>query len=541
MKPLIRLVPRYIRSISHYPQPSICIRLRAQTPFIRSLATLPPDSHKPQDSDKSHEEDTPQTSQSSVPSQHDPSTSQSLSSSPKAYKSSPLPPSKETYTPITSQDWHELESNIDPVPETNWLDSDNPVPLNKDYPLTQAEYDALPPIEKSRLSNEDYRRRKLEYLREQKLNDHNHLHPLGEPFKMPMVAYHRGYAPEGTTPPPIQKIPWQLRRPWNWIRGGVAVLVTASLLAGIAAWGILHKDEFELRMLEKRNPAPGDWPEKARGYYAVALHHKKEGQTQLAVWALQRAIVEAGYRWVLEPENSPPAQHAHKGKAELDIYTAWVLRMLVMWEIELQHWDKALAIMGGLSTAYGGEDPLSLARRSDLLRIMALPTEKMNGVEAANMMFRTAISYAGYELPKNPKDPIILPEGMRGDAVLLRVLEEYMIFQIHNGLKSAKQALPTLLSIAKVYRQTPYPIRDVCGEGIVMLHIGEIMYSLGHQDESIQWTERAVNGTRAALPKQTNEEDQIRCSECVGSGCNSLGILYEVHDYAYLWLTVGTR
>ena len=461
--------------------------------------------------------------QSNVPSPHDPSPSQILSSSPKAYNSTPSPSEESTYSPITSQDWHEIEANIDPVPPREWLDSDSPVPLNKDWPISQAEFNILPPEEKSRLANEDLRRKKLDFLRQEKLQDHNHLHPFGEPFTMPMVAPHRGYAPEGTTPPPIQKIPWQLRRPWSWIRTGGIALCLAALLAAVAAWVIQHQDEWKLRNLEKKNPAPQDWTEKARGYYAVALHHRKEGEIQLAVWALQRAIVEAGYRWVIEPANVPEEE-----RISLDLANAWVIRTLVTWEIELEHWDKAISLMEGLSTAYVDENSLNHARRSDLLRILALPTEKTKGVQSANAMFQTAIAYAGYELPKNPKDPIILPEGMQGNALLLRVLEEYIIFQIQHGLKSAKQALPTLLSIANVYRQTPHNMRDVCAEGLVMLHIGEIMYALGHQDESIQWTERAVQSTRKARKNQSTDEDRQRCSECVGNGSNSLGILYEV-------------
>ena len=467
--------------------------------------------------------ESPDNTQSNLPSQDDPSTSQTLSSSPKAYKFTPPPSEERTYSPITSKDWHEIEANIDPVPPREWLDSDSPVPLNKDWPISQAEFNILPPEEQSRLVNEDFRRDKLDFLRQEKLQDHNHLHPLDEPFTMPMVSPHRGYAPEGTTPPPIQKIPWQLRRPWNWIRTGGIALVVGTLLAAVAALVIQHKDEWKLRNLEKKTPAPKDWTEKARGYYAIALHHKNEGETQLAVWALQRAFVEAGYRWVIEP-----ASVSEEGRIPLDLANAWAIRTLMMWEIELEHWDKAISLMEGLSTAYEDENSLNHARRSDLLRILALPTEKTKGVQSANAMFQTAIALAGYELPKNPKDPIILPEGMQGNALLLRVLEEHIIFQIRHGLKSAKQALPTLLSIANVYRQTPYAIRDVCTEGLVMLHIGEIMYALGHQEESIQWTESAVQSTRKARKNQSTDEDRQRCSECVGNGGNSLGILYEV-------------
>jgi hypothetical protein len=132
------------------------------------------------------------------------------------------------------------------------------------------------------------------------------------------------------------------------------------------------------------------------------------------------------------------------------------------------------------------------------------------------------------ELPKNKRETIELPQNMQGHAILLRTLDEYLIFQIRHGLKTAKQALPSFLSIAKVYRNTPLPLRDICGEGEVMLHIGEIMYTLGHADESLQWTERAVTSTRRVINDQTVEENRLRCSECVGNGCNSLGILYEV-------------
>src|SRR5439155_2233976 len=123
-------------------------------------------------------------------------------------------------------------------------------------------------------------------------------------------------------------------------------------------------------------------------------------------------------------------------RISLDLANAWVIRTLLLWEIELEHWDKSISLMEGLSTAYEEDSLLNRARRSDLLRIAALPTEKTKGVEAACAMFRTAIEFVGLKLPKNPKDPIILPEGMRGNGLLLRVLAEYVIFQIRHGLKS---------------------------------------------------------------------------------------------------------
>jgi hypothetical protein len=73
-----------------------------------------------------------------------------------------------------------------------------------------------------------------------------------------------------------------------------------------------------------------------------------------------------------------------------------------------------------------------------------------------------------------------------------------------------------------------------------MLHIGEILYALGHKDESFQWIEKGVKSARQAMSTQNNEEDAQRCSECVGNGCNSLGILFEVFPFLAL-LIPGTR
>jgi len=424
---------------------------------------------------------------------------------------------------MTSKDWAEIESNVPQVPPQNWLESDKPVPLNKDWPISQAEYDILSPEEQARLAQEDLNRRDFDRIRSDKLYDHNHLHPGGTPFRAPMVAYHRGHAPEGTTPPPVQQIPWQLRRPWNWIRNGGIGLFAGALLAAVVAFGIQYQDEFKLRNLEKKTPAPNDWSDKARAYYAVALNHRKEGEQQHAVWALQRALVEAGYRWVLEPDKVPEQE-----RRPLDLANAWVVRTLILWEIELQHWDKAIGLMEGLSTAYEEDNSLNRMRRSDLLRILAPPTEKTKGAEAAAALLQTAMEYLGYEIPKSPKEEITVPDNLRGNSIFLRALQDYLILQIRHGGQSPKQALPTFLSIAKAYRQTPYPLRDVCSESSVMLNIGEIMYAVGHADESFEWTERGVDSARQALNQQPHEESRQRCSECVGNGYNSLGILHEV-------------
>jgi hypothetical protein len=255
---------------------------------------------------------------------------------------------------------------------------------------------------------------------------------------------------------------------------------------------------------------------------------------QHAAWAMQRALVEAGYRWVIDGKTDD-----EEPKKPLDIPNAWVVRTLVLWEIDLGHWEKAITLMDALSTAYDEDTPENRLRRSDLLRLMAIPTEKTMGVQAAMPILQSSISFAGLEVPRNPREPIVLPEHMKGNALLLRPLVEYIVLQIRSGILSPKKALPTLLSIARVYRETPLPLRDICGEGAVQLNIGEIMYALGRKDESLEWTKRAVNGTRSAVDQQPSEEDRQRCVECIGNGCNSLGILYEVWTY-WIWLTAGT-
>jgi hypothetical protein len=361
------------------------------------------------------------------------------------------------------------------------------------------------------------------------------LHPPGTPFRMPMVAYHRNYAPVGDVPPPVQEIPWQARPAWNWIRRGGIALLSGSILALLAVWAIQHADEWTLRNLEAKSPAPRDWNQKARGYWAVSLNHKRKGETQMAAWALQRALVEAGNQWILEPETVSDGQ-----TREIDLANAFIVRTLLLWEIELQHWEKALDLERALSTAYRDDSPLNRARKCDIYRILALPAEKTKGVDAATELYRTAISYGGLDLPRDPKAPITVPVDVETNPFLLRALDEYIVFQIRNGIKSPKQALPSLLSIASVYRQTPLEVRDICGEGTVLLHIGEVMYGLGHRDESMQWTQKAVQSTQRALPQQEHEEDRQRCTECIGNGCNSLGILHEV-VLNYARLISGTR
>ena len=521
MKARFGLVPHCIRNPPYLPRQRIYIRLRTTPGVVRPFATTPSDPKTPSTPPDLTQESAPQTTQSNVPSQDIPPSSETTSS-PRAYKSPP-PPQKRVYVPMTSKDWAEIESNVPQVPPQNWLESDKPVPLNKDWPISQAEYDILSPEEQARLAQEDLNRRDFDRIRSDKLYDHNHLHPGGTPFRAPMVAYHRGHAPEGTTPPPVQQIPWQLRRPWNWIRNGGIGLFAGALLAAVVAFGIQYQDEFKLRNLEKKTPAPNDWSDKARAYYAVALNHRKEGEQQHAVWALQRALVEAGYRWVLEPDKVPEQE-----RRPLDLANAWVVRTLILWEIELQHWDKAIGLMEGLSTAYEEDNSLNRMRRSDLLRILAPPTEKTKGAEAAAALLQTAMEYLGYEIPKSPKEEITVPDNLRGNSIFLRALQDYLILQIRHGGQSPKQALPTFLSIAKAYRQTPYPLRDVCSESSVMLNIGEIMYAVGHADESFEWTERGVDSARQALNQQPHEESRQRCSECVGNGYNSLGILHEV-------------
>lgn len=491
--------------------------------IARSLTTFPRDGTKPENLPDSSIQGSLGDSPSNVPRQCEPLNPPNVST--QAYESPKNNPSTEAgWVPITSEDWRRMEADIEPVPERDWQDSDSPVPLNKDWPLSQAEFDLLPPEEQRRLKNEEHRRGQLNFIRQERLHDHNHLHPANHPFTMPMVAYHRGYAPEGTTPPPTQKLPWQLRRPWIWIRRGAVGLLLGTFLASIVGFLINSQDEFKLRHLEAKSPAPDNWPEKARAFYAAALRHKNEGQLQYASWALQRALVEAGFQWILEPEKVPQGE-----RTLLNSHDAWMVRMLVHWEIQLEHWDKAISILEGLSIVYEDDNSLNRARRADLLRMLAVPMEKTKGPKAASSILQSAMSYADYDLPKNRNEPIVLPKGFRASPLLLRALEDYIILQVRHGFTTPKRALPTLLSIANAYRDTPYSLRDVCGEGSVMLHIGEILYALDHREDSFKWTEKAVKSARKAVKEQTNDEDRQRCSECVGNGCNSLGILYEVN------------
>src|SRR5579859_7401700 len=299
MKPLVRLGLPCIRRPFSYPSQTTCIRIKAQCQFIRGFATQPP-IPPPSESEQPNANDSSSEQSSDVPTTHDPPSPPKKH--PQAYQSPPNEPRERVFRPITSEDWTLAEHRIPPVPETNWFDSptDSPVPLNKDFPLTHADYETLPSSEKYRLTYDAWRKDQLEFIRKNKLNDQNHLHPIGEPFKMPMVAYHRGYAPEGTTPPPVQKIPWQLRRPWNWIRWSGLGLVVGGLAALAVVFAMQHSDELTLRRLESKEPAPRGWNEKAKAYYAVALRHREQGEMQHAAWAMQRALVEAGYRWVID-------------------------------------------------------------------------------------------------------------------------------------------------------------------------------------------------------------------------------------------------
>ena len=455
------------------------------------------------------------------------STSPAASSSPQAYSSTDSKQSSGSWSLITSEDWHQFESSIPPEKPRDWLDSDGPVPLNKNLPLSEAEFRALPRQDQRRLLAEDFVRLQHDYVRGEKLYDHTHLHPFQESMVMPMVAPHRNYAPEGAIPPPLPHIPWQMRRPWVWLAQLPTAFAISCLFLGVLYIALPLRARMELQGLERNNPAPSNWPNKARDYYIVALHHKKEGETQLAVWALQRALVEAGYRWIVEPEQVPDGE-----RTSLDIPTSLVIQRLIKWEVALEHWDRALSLMKEASVVYADETPANMAHRSEILRLAAIPTEKVQGVDAASNVYQRAISYAtsdtGFELPASSKDPIILPTNFQGNALLLRTLEEYTVFQIRNGIKSTKEALSTLLSIEHAYANTPYPKRDLCGQAQTQLHIGELMYTLGHLEESFQWTDRAVKIARTARPLQKKEEEQERCLEVLSYGCNSLGLLYEV-------------
>jgi len=188
-----------------------------------------------------------------------------------------------------------------------------------------------------------------------------------------------------------------------------------------------------------------------------------------------------------------------------------------------------LALMPALASAFRDETPENRVRRADLLRIMTLPTEHVHGPDTAEAMFKDAFAYLHFTLPKRRKECILLPEDMTGNGELLRTLDEYVVFQLRHGLRTPKEVLPTLVSIAHVYHNTAFQARDLCSEGLVMLHIGEIMYSLGKEPDSLEWTTRAVESAKLGMTTRvSNEEDRERCTECLGMGSTSLGVLYEV-------------
>jgi hypothetical protein len=353
---------------------------------------------------------------------------------------------------------------------------------------------------------------------------------------MPMVAPYLGYAPVGDGPPREKEVPWQMRAPWSWIRPVSLSLVIVSLFAGGALYLSRHREEYELQALEAAAPAPEDWSMEARHYYALSLKHKNAREFQHAIWALQRGLVEAGYKWVLEPQVVPLLE-----RKPIDLENARLVRQMVIWEIDLEHWDKALALMPALASAFREETPENRVQRADLLRLMALPTEHVHGPETAAMMYKDAFAYLDFTLPKRRKERILLPDDMTGNGVLLRTLDEYVVFQLRNGLRKPKEVLPTLVSIAHVYQNTAFQTRDMCSEGLVMLHIGEIMYALGKEPDSFEWTMRAVEAAKLGMTTRiSSDEDRERCTECLGMGSTSLGILFEVLAWQFSWLTVAT-
>lgn len=528
MKPLVRLAPQCIRIATTPRQCQVCLTTLNVSLIRRRFATIPPNQQNdeqgrsnndnPSNQDLQHKS----TTETNLPSSQDSPPPPSAENYPQAY-SIPSEDQEQTVQPISSRDWKEIEAELDPPPPNTWTSPNDPVPLQRDYPMSKGDFLSLPDHEKARIAYDSWKREKQDFIQSEKLYDSTHLHPPGTPFKMPMVAYHRNYAPVSETPPPVQEVPWQLRGPWRWVRTVGIVMISGAVLALLAGWIVKHRDEYRLRNLEAKNPAPGNWNEKARGYWAVAMDHRLKGETQMAVWALQRALVEAGYQWVLEPETIPKGENR-----TLDPDNAYLVRVMILWEIDLEHWEKALGLSRALFTLYQDDSSLNRARKCDILRILALPTEKAKGIKAADEMFKQSLSYGGLNLPKDHKTPITIPLEMKPSPYLLRALDDYVVFQVRNRLKTPKQVVPTLLSLASVYREIPPETRDLCAEGSVLLHLGELMYALGHPDESLQWTLKAVQSTRRALPQQKQEEDRQRCSECIGNGMNSLGILYEV-------------
>jgi len=521
MKPLTRLPIRCIYCTVFSPRPIIRPR-GPTTPFRSPITTVVPSNS--QDPKSPHNPKAPKlTEASACPGSEiqksSSAESQGLKPPPRAYESNE---EEWTYSLPTSEDWDQIESAIEPVPELDWSESDAPVPLNRDFPITQSDFAQLPPEEKKRLFNEGNRRIQLETIRKTKMYDHIHLHPPDEPLQMPMVAPYLGYAPEGDGPPPSKEVPWQMRRPWKWIRPFSLTFMISSLFVAGAWYIAQHQEEYELKALEVAAPAPEDWSLKARHYYALALKHKNERELQHAVWAMQRGLVEAGYRWVVEPQSVPQRE-----RKPIDLDNAKVIRQLLSWEIDLEHWDNALQLMPALASAFRQETPENNSRRADLLRIMALPTEMVHGADAAATMYKDALSYLDFTLPKQRKQVILLPDDMAENTELLQTLDEYVLFQLRNRIKKPKAVLPTLVSIARVYHNTPFHIRNLCSEGLVLLHIGEVMYASGKHEESLEWMTRAIESAKLGMGRLSTDEDGERCTECLGMGSTSLGILYE--------------
>jgi len=532
MKPLTRLPIRCIYCAVFSPRPTI--RPRVPTTQFRSPVTNAVASHsKTRDNPKAPKLTEASASSGSEIQKSSSTEAQGLKPPPQAYESAE---EEWTYSLPTSEDWDQIESAIEPVPEHDWSESDAPVPLNRDFPITQSDFAQLPPEEKKRFLDEGKRRIQLETIRKTKMYDHKHLHPPDEPSQMPMVAPYLGYAPEGEGPPPRKEVPWQMRPPWKWIRPlSLTFLISSLFVAG--AWYIAqHQEEYELKALEVARPAPEDWSLKARHYYALALKHKNEREFQHAVWAMQRGLVEAGYRWVVEPQSVPLPE-----RKPIDLDNAKVIRQLLSWEIDLEHWDNALQLMPALASAFGQETQENKSRRSDLLRIMALPTEMVHGADAAATMYKDALSYLNFTLPKQRKQVILLPDDMAENAELLRTLDEYLLFQLRNRIKKPKAVLPTLVSIARVYHNTPFHIRNLCSEGLVLLHIGEIMYASGKHEESLEWTTRAIESAKLGMNRLSTDDDRERCTECLGMGSTSLGILYEAPFSLKIWVADGSN
>src|SRR5271163_253445 len=197
MRPLSHLAllrcfrcPSCCRPVSPYSQ------LVIRNGSFRQFTSLPPrlNDGKPQITSNSPNSNGENTSH--APAQNADSSSPIEPPSPQAYPSPETKKPSLSWSLITSKDWHHIESKIPPVTPRDWLDSDDPVPLDKDWPRSRAEFSALPPEAQSRVLHEELRRERFDFIRGEKLYDHTHLHPLEEPMVMPMVAPYCNYAPE---------------------------------------------------------------------------------------------------------------------------------------------------------------------------------------------------------------------------------------------------------------------------------------------------------------------------------------------------------